>query len=201
MAHRIVATAALLVLVLAATPSSAEITEAAKAEARVHFQRGKAAFELGRFAEALQAYEQAYKLAPLPGFLFNIGQCHRNLDNFDKAIFSFRLYLRKLPAAPNRKAVQILIHELEQKSEDARQRQAALRTKIPTYHPVRPRITDPDPRPLRPPPPVPFYKKWWFWVPVSVVVVGAASVSTYFAVRPGDPSLPSSDLGVVDWSR
>ena len=178
----------------------AQVTPEAKAAARTHYNKGKEAFELGRFPEALREYELAYKLAPLPGFLFNIGQCHRNLDNYDKAIFSFRLYLKKLPEARNTAAVKTLIDELERKAEEDRQRQQQAAT-IPTYGPVvPPPITDPNPPP-RPPPPTPFYKKWWFWVPVGAIAVSGAAVGGYYAFRTREASLPPSDLGVWDLSR
>jgi len=190
--------AALLLLLLAARPAAAEITEEAKAQARLHYSKGKAAFELGRFKEALKEYSQAYKLAPLPGFLFNIGQCHRNLDNYEKAIFSFRLYLKKMPEARNRAAVETLLEELEQKAEEERRRQQQA-TSVPSYEPVPPPITQPPP--YRPPPPKPFYTQWWFWVPVGAVLVGGAAVGGYYAFRPREPDLPSSDLGVWNISH
>lgn len=195
--------AVVAVLVAGWSPASAEITAEDKAAARQHFNNGKGAFELGRFADALREYEQAYKLAPLPGFLFNIGQCYRNLDNHEKAIFSFRLYLKKLPDAKNRAATETLIEELQQKAEEERIRKAQ-QANVPPYDPdnTRPPITDPPPIPIpRPPPGTPFYKQWWFWVPVSVVVVGATSIGTYYAVRPREAELPSSALGVWDLSR
>lgn len=187
-----------LLLLLAARPAAAEFTEEAKAQARLHYSKGKAAFELGRFKEALREYSQAYKLAPLPGFLFNIGQCHRNLDNYEKAIFSFRLYLKKMPDARNRAAVETLLEELDRKAEEERQRQQQA-TSVPSYEPTPPPITQPPP--YRPPPPKPFYTQWWFWVPVSALLVGGATVGGYYALRSRDPDLPSSDLGVWNISH
>ena len=63
---------------------------------------GEKLFALGRFDEALEQYEKAFEAKPLPGFLFNIAQCHRNLGNIDQAIFSYRKYLREAPDADNR---------------------------------------------------------------------------------------------------
>jgi len=201
-ARRLAAAGAALVALLSfgmASPAWAQLTEETKAQARAHFKRGKAAFELGKFQEALQEYEAAYKAMPLPGFLFNIGQCYRNLDNYEKAIFSFRLYLRKLPEARNRAAVESLIDELEGKAEEERKQKAALRPVVPDYEPK------PGPRPIRypapppkPPKKPPFYTQWWFWVPVAAVVVAGGVVGVYYAARPEEAELPSSTLGVWD---
>jgi len=68
-------------------------------------------YRLARFTEALGEYTKAYELYPVPALLFNIGQCHRNLKDYAKAIFFFEGYLRDAPAAPNRKLVEDLIRE------------------------------------------------------------------------------------------
>ena len=176
-------------LLLGASPAWAEgeITAEAQARARMHFQQGKAAFELGNFQEALDQYKTAYRIAPLPGFLFNIGQCHRNLKNYEKAIFAFRSYLRKRPEAPNREAVVLLIKELQRKIEE-RDRQ-----KVPVYMPDSRPITDNNP----PPPPTPIYKRWWLWTLVAAAAGGAA-VGIYFGARSHEAQIPSSGLGIWD---
>jgi tetratricopeptide (TPR) repeat protein len=182
--------AALLTLGIA-TPA---LGSDAEAEARVHFQKGMAAFELGKFQEALAEYERAYELAPLPGFLFNIGQCHRNLGNHAKAIFSFRLYLRKKPEARNREAVGTLISELEAKQRaEARRKKARVPVFVPESRPV-------VPPPPPPPPPTPVYKRWWLWTLV-VAAAGGAAVGIYFAARPREASIPESDFPPIVVSR
>jgi tetratricopeptide (TPR) repeat protein len=101
---------------------------AAVKEARTHYQQGETAFKLGRFPEALEAYSKAYEVAPLPGFLFNIGQCHRMLGNLERAVFFYRGYLRERPEAKNRAAVEKLIVSSEKKlqaaAEEARRQEA-----------------------------------------------------------------------------
>lgn len=178
----------------AAAAPEVEITPESQRRARMHFQQGKAAFELGNFQEALEQYKTAYRIAPLPGFLFNIGQCHRNLGDLDKAIFAFRLYLRKRPEAPNREAVLQLIKELERLIEERAQQQK----KVPVYLPESRPITHQPPPP--PPPPTPVYKRWWLWTLVGLAAGGAA-VGIYFGVKSREPSLPDAPLGVWDVSR
>jgi tetratricopeptide (TPR) repeat protein len=160
-------------------------SEDATVAARRHFERAEKLFALGRFEAALTEYEAAFEARPLPGFLFNIGQCHRNLGNHDAAIFSFRKYLRLSPDAENREDVLELIAKLETEKQRAEARRAA----------------DEDARRLAPPPPppaarkkTPVYARWWFWT--GVVAVGAgAGAGAYLLTR--DPSGPDTDLGTV----
>jgi tetratricopeptide (TPR) repeat protein len=100
---------ALLLLAFWTRPVVGAPDARAKAEARALFKQAEIKFSLGAFDQALPLYEKAYELAPLPGFLFNIGQCHKNLGRCDKAIFFYRQYLVRMPSAPNRDAVERLI--------------------------------------------------------------------------------------------
>ncbi len=86
-----------------------------RARARQHFNKGQTHYKLGQFEKALNEYSQAYKLAPLAGFLFNIGQCHRRLEDYEQAIFFLKGYLREKPKAKNRALVEDLIKDAEKK--------------------------------------------------------------------------------------
>jgi len=150
--------------------------DAAMKRAQAHFKKGEKLFALGRFDDALVEYEAAFEAKPLPGFLFNIGQCHRNLGDYDAAIFSFRKYLELDPEADDRAEVEDLIDELEEKaSED--------------------RIDEPPPPPKERPRArkKPIYTKWWFWG--GVAVAAGAGAGTYLLLR--DTGTPDSDLGNV----
>jgi tetratricopeptide (TPR) repeat protein len=82
--------------------------------ARGHFDRAEKAFNLRKFDDALAAYQAAYEALPLPAFLFNIAQCHRNLGNREQAVFFYERYLSLAPDAPNRQVVEDLIAEQKQ---------------------------------------------------------------------------------------
>src|SRR5215475_7649338 len=90
--------------------------------ARKHFEHAEKLYALGKFQDALVEYEAAYEAKPLPGFLFNIGQCYRNLGNYRQAVFSFKKYLDEKPDARNRDAVESLIADLEKKSAEQEKR-------------------------------------------------------------------------------
>ena len=147
--------------------------------AKKHFQRGEKLFNLGKFDDALGEYEAAYERKPLPGFLYNIAQCHRNLGNYKQAVFGYRNYLRQVPDASNREAVLDLIDELEDKQRALEQ--AAARDKAERAPPPRT------------PPRRPLYKRGWFWggVAAAALVTGAVVV-----VGSGDGA-PATDLGTI----
>lgn len=65
----------------------------AETRARQHFAEGTVAYDLGEFQKALQAYGEAYRLAPRPALLFNVAQCHRQLGQYERAAFFYRRYL------------------------------------------------------------------------------------------------------------
>ena len=180
---RLLIAALAFVLVVGAGSRPVLAEDKATKTARKHYEKGQKLFALRRFDEALVAYEAAFEAKPLPAFLFNIGQCHRNLGDYDAAIFTFRKYLKLEPEAENREAVLALLDELQtlQEEEDAAKRNRILA-------PPDPRPDDPRDDGKRP-----IYKKWWFWG--GVAAVAGAGVGTYFLVR--DDGVPDSDLGHV----
>lgn len=63
------------------------------------FQAGHRAFESGDYEAARHSYEEAYRLAPHPNTLYNLGlTCERLLD-YDAAIAAFERFLASPPAA------------------------------------------------------------------------------------------------------
>jgi tetratricopeptide (TPR) repeat protein len=76
-------------------------------------------YKVGRFQEALDEYSKAYELYPTPALLFNLGQCHKQLKNHERAVFFFRGYLRDKPDAPNRGAVEGFIADSQRALDEA----------------------------------------------------------------------------------
>jgi tetratricopeptide (TPR) repeat protein len=107
-------------------------------------------YRLARFTEALAEYTRAYELYPVPALLFNIGQCHRNLKAYGKAIFFFEGYLRDAPRATNRALVEDLIRE--SKAELAKAELAKAPPAAPPAAPVEPSVRVPPPAPAEPMP-------------------------------------------------
>jgi tetratricopeptide (TPR) repeat protein len=180
----------LVAIVLAC--STAHADDAATRSAKKHYLKGEKLFALGKFDKALDEYQQAFDAKPLPDFLYNIGQCYRNLGDLDQAIFSFKKYLQLSPEASDRDKVDKLIAELQQKLDEEQSKKI-----VPTPPPQQPQ---PQPQPQQPQPPVahtPIYKTWWFWTGVAVVAVGG-SVGIYEAAKGGPPS---TDLGNINFGK
>jgi hypothetical protein len=107
-----------LLLVAALAPENARAEGPPKQdekEARRLFQSAELSFNVGKFPEALADYQAAYEAKPLPGFLFNIAQCYRNMGDYERARFFFRRYLSLDPRTPNRRRVEALIDEMTRK--------------------------------------------------------------------------------------
>jgi tetratricopeptide (TPR) repeat protein len=170
----------MLVLAVLACVRVAHADDAAMKAAKRHFDRGEKLFALGKFDEALDQYQQAFDAKPIPAFLFNIAQCHRNLGDYDAAIFSFKKYLQLEPEAPNREKVEELIQELEDKKAEADTERLGLGKR-----------GDPTP-PVENPGGKPVYTRWWFWTGIAVVGVGAG-VGVYALTQRSNA--PTTDLG------
>lgn len=167
----------LMVCFAVAVPSrTASADDPATRAARRHFERGEKLFALGRFDDALDEYQSAFDAKPLPGFLYNIGQCYRNLADYDQAIFSFKKYLKLAPDAENREAVERLIEELEEQK--ARGEGEKFMRRSPKQAESKP-----------------IYKKWWFWTGIAVVGVGAGVGIA--AASSGGNGPPTTDLGNI----
>ncbi|AFE03696.1 hypothetical protein COCOR_00768 [Corallococcus coralloides DSM 2259] len=86
-------------------------------QAREKFSEGNLAYDLGEFDRALKAFSEAYRIKPLPAFLFNIAQCHRQLNNPSRASFFYRRYLSLSQGEPaNADVVRELIAEMDTKA-------------------------------------------------------------------------------------
>jgi len=173
---------ALVLVMLFASVAHAE--DPTMRAAKRHFDRGEKLFALGKFDEALDEYQKAYDAKPIPDLLFNIGQCYRNLDDYDKAIFSFKKYLKETPDAPNKEAVDKLIEELEDKKahSDGQKIVGGGGGRPTKKHPSEDK---------------PIYTQWWFWTGVGVVAV-AGSVGIYEGTKGGPPN---TDLGNIVFGR
>jgi tetratricopeptide (TPR) repeat protein len=101
-----------LLLMLLFTGAARAEVKGDKNAARPHVQAADIAYKLGKFEEALASYSKAYEVYPAPALLFNLGQCHRNLKQWERAVFFYEGFLRESPAnAPNRKLVEDLLKE------------------------------------------------------------------------------------------
>jgi tetratricopeptide (TPR) repeat protein len=157
------------------------------ARAKALFQRAEVHFSVGEFVRALELYKEAYKRKPLPGFLFNIGQCHRNLGQCDRAVFFYKQYLLRAGDPPNKEEVARLIEICER----APRLPASVPATLPRSRPAVPTST-PESRvvrpPLPPPPPAPIrrgLRPGWFWsgVALSAALLGTGVATGVLALQ------------------
>jgi len=173
------------------------LTSSASAEnrdkAREAFQRGNQHYALGEYQAALQEFKEAYRNFEEPTFLFNIGQCERQLEQRADAIRAYRMYLVNAPDAPNRDTVRALIERLERELADER----AAKPTTPATVTVSPAPVPAAALPAKESPAVteihrskPAYKRWWFWTAIGgVVVAGAAAGVAVALTRPSTPTV------------
>lgn len=205
-------------LALAATAQAADKRgrpDPEEVKARALFKEAQTAYDLGEFGKALGLYSDAYKLKALPGFLFNIAQCHRQLGNFKDAQFFYGRYIDNSSAKePNVERARELLEDMKQKQADAEKKAAgdekaaeARQAELKHDAPLAASLTPADAPP--PPPPLllavedpPVYKKGWFWAVVGggVAVVAAGTVTAIVLTRPqtgGPPVRPATTLADI----
>jgi hypothetical protein len=178
----VVGLVAVLALAAVARPVAAEVDR--------REMKAREDFGAGRYQDALDIFVKLYAEKLHPNYLRNIGRCYQNLGDPDKAISSFREYLRKAKnvTPDERSEVEGYIKEMEDLKKQ--REQAATAPPPPPVQPLPSAVTPspvtdaaPSPRPPsltlnNPPPPPPqeesrpVYTKWWFWTIIGVVVVG-----------------------------
>jgi tetratricopeptide (TPR) repeat protein len=189
-----------LVLMLAlASPAAALAAgdEGAELKARTHFAAGE-------YKEALEIYARLYAETMHPTYLRNIARCYQNLGIPDKAISSFREYLRKArDLSPDQRAeIDGYLAEMEQLKQS--------KTSGPATAPSAPPPAASPPPEASPalvgPPTVTasatrdddgggFYKRWWFWTIVAGVAIGGAATA-FLLTHDSGPA--AGNLGALD---
>jgi tetratricopeptide (TPR) repeat protein len=167
--------AAALALVAAAPAARADDL----AEARRHFEAGEAHYARGAWREAFASYEAAYRSAPLPDLLFNLGQCQRKLGDRERALELYRRFLESSPPQDKRHIVEELLRDLE--AEPAPDAPVA---EPPPAGPPRepgpgaaPPPREPGPG-AAPPPPAPAQPGLVGWLRAPTWVLGVAGLAT-----------------------
>jgi tetratricopeptide (TPR) repeat protein len=142
------------------------------AKARKAFKEASEEYKVGNFEGALEGFSLAYKLSERPQLLFNLGQCHKELGNWERALFFFNSYQRDVPGAKNADFVQGLITEVEgeleakrlkEEEEEQRKREAAEREAEEAERRAALEQAQLEAAQKQAELDVPVYKKWWFW--------------------------------------
>jgi tetratricopeptide (TPR) repeat protein len=208
----------------AALPTVAR-ADATTAKAKQLYEDGVTSYNLGHFDEALDAFEKAYRIRHDAAFLFNIGQCQRNLKRYEEAQRTFRAYLRESPdlAEKTRSQIQQIMGEMDRALAEERAKQPPTGTQAPaTTQPTESAARTSAPRTAAAPVgasqqtadgsikqtadesvkttaterPRPVYKRWWFWTIAGVVVVGGAVTAAVVATTPNNAKAPAGALTI-----
>jgi hypothetical protein len=192
----------------------------------VEFDKAQIQYKLGHFDEALAGYSRAYELFPAPAFLFNIGQCHKNLKNYERAIFFFEGYLRDEKSPARRALAEDLLTESRAELEK-QQRVSAAASPAASPPPVDRGPAGPLPAPalaLGPSTSVAtapvilspttgtsdatihattessasWTHQWWFWTAVGVGVLGLAGGVVYVSSGGTTFVPPTGTIGTLD---
>jgi len=130
------------------------LTAEQKQEMKQHYEKGQRAYDVGKYADAIDEYAKVYEIGGNPGMLFNIAQAYRLNKQPGEAVRFYKRFLQRAPNAPNRADVEQKIAELEF---DDKQRPATPPPPAPAAAaPIQPAPpAPPPPSPATPPPPPP----------------------------------------------
>jgi tetratricopeptide (TPR) repeat protein len=185
----------------------------AEKQARGSFERAEVHFKEGKFAEALAEYQAGYAVAPLPGFLINIAQCHRRLGDLNQARAAYRKFIIVAPDSPYIHEVKAIIVELDDllminannetpppPTQVPSNPAPVAAEKSPSLTPSRQTETTNNLLVTAPATPVPEAAsgtRWWFWGTVGAVVVVGAATALYLLQSPGTTTLHEGSIGTL----
>jgi tetratricopeptide (TPR) repeat protein len=142
---------------------AASLTAEQKQEMKSHYEKGQRAYEVAKYADAIDEYAKVYEIGGNPAMLFNIAQSYRLNKQPGEAVRFYKRYLQRAPNAPNKADVEQKISELEF---DEKQRIGAPTPPAPPLPPAAaapaapssggtPSSVAPAPPPAPPAPPAP----------------------------------------------
>jgi tetratricopeptide (TPR) repeat protein len=151
-----------------------------RASAAAAFEQGSQRYQRGELQQALASFREAYRSFADPSFLFDIGQCERQLGHKREAVQAYRGFLQSAPADGDRRQIEALVAQLERElGEETKPSPSAV-------------ITASAPPPARR---RPAYEKWWVWTLAGGVVVAGAIAGVAVAATRGTTPPPSTTLG------
>jgi len=99
--------------------------------AKAHYSKATRLYEVGNYRQALEEFKEAHLAKPDPAFLYNIGQCHRQLGDLEQAATLYRRFLTAAPNTPNRAEVEKRVAEMESELAERRRKGAAEQPALP----------------------------------------------------------------------
>jgi len=134
-----------LSVILGPDAAHAQASRSADAEARGLFDAAMAAFDDGRFDDALGYFQRSHDLSHRPELLFNIASTYERLRHDREAVENYEAYLEALPNASNRAFVEGRLRILRPIVEaEAEGRTTPTETTVPTPRDVAENAESPD---------------------------------------------------------
>src|SRR4051794_36318044 len=132
------------------------MTQSQKDEVKLHYQRATRAYDLQKYAEAIEEYQKAYEISGDPPMLYNIAQAYRLADQPPEAAQYYRRVLPRMPTAKKREDGERKIADQERLAEQRKRLEpAAPIPTAPTKPPPIVEVKPPAEVPVTPPPPPP----------------------------------------------
>jgi tetratricopeptide (TPR) repeat protein len=178
-------------------PAHADATQA-----RAHFDKGRAYFQVDEYRKAIEEFKAAHVEKPDPAFLYNIAECYRHLGEIPEALTFYRRFMSLAPSNDrSRPVVEKRIAELQKVASAPRPPSPEVTTLSPPPAATPPPATASEPPAAllvgEPAPPTPtetpVYKRGWFLATAAAVVVVGASLGIWAASRSAGP--PDTPLG------
>jgi tetratricopeptide (TPR) repeat protein len=130
--------------------------------ARGHYRLGTTAYDQGRFAEAAQEFEEAYRLSERPALMYNAYIAHRDANDIEAAARCLRIFLERETEVRERTNLEARLRSMEEELERRRAAEAELEVQRQAN----------EQRPEPPPPPQSGPEVW----PYALVGIGAAAL-------------------------
>jgi tetratricopeptide (TPR) repeat protein len=100
---------------VASAQPAGKVDEETKKRAKVQDEAGRRAYNTGEFDRAIDAWKAGYDISGEAYFLYNIAQAHKKKDDYEKAIFFYKSFLRADPENEKREKIEGWINELQAK--------------------------------------------------------------------------------------
>src|SRR5215212_10871269 len=113
---RSLATLALLTVALAPTPAFAD--SEAEARALQLFEQSADRYRQGRFREAVELLQEAYRLSPEAVLLYNLGRAYEGLGDTAGALDAYTRYLAADPNAADRASIESRVATLKRQLDE-----------------------------------------------------------------------------------
>jgi tetratricopeptide (TPR) repeat protein len=93
-------------------------------EAKQHFQLGSTFYDSGRFREAAEEFDEAYRLSGRPQLLYNLYVAYRDDGRLAESVEALSAYLKAVPDAPDRINLRARLESMQAQLAARRKREA-----------------------------------------------------------------------------